>query len=93
MHLAVQAFVQAICPNPAFRKRSGNVNSLSDDDDGGNDGGNDDDDDDEWLNMDDLPDNDDEEAVDFEPGDLLGKILALINQVGFSLASSDSCHN
>ncbi|THG95548.1 hypothetical protein EW026_g6127 [Hermanssonia centrifuga] len=70
-----KVFVQAICPNPAFRKQSGNVNSLSDNDDGGND------DDDEWLNMDDLPDDDDKEAVNFEPGDLLGKILALINQV------------
>ncbi len=80
MHLAVQAFIQAICPNPAFRKHgaSGDDNDNDSDGDGDND---------EWLNMDDIPDDEEEDAVDFEAGDLLGKILALINQVRLSCST------
>lgn len=33
-----------------------------------------------------------DEAVDFEPGDVFGKILALINQVGLPLSSGVPTH-
>ncbi|THG95518.1 hypothetical protein EW026_g6148 [Hermanssonia centrifuga] len=79
MHLGAKAVIDAICPNPAFRKVKNVEDSNNDDtkDDG-------DDDDNEWIAVaeEEVPDDEEvNEAVDFDAGDLLGKILAFVNQV------------
>ncbi len=79
MHLGAKAVIDAICPNPAFRKVKNVEHSNNDDtkDDG-------DDDDNEWIAVaeKEVPDDEEvDEAVDFDAGDLLDKILAFVNQV------------
>lgn len=73
LHLAAGAFLQDIYPNAHFRKTLGNA-ELGDEND------------DDWINAMQSKGTEGEkeemdEVEDFEPGDLLGKILALINQV------------
>ena len=83
VHLGAAAFVKAVAPKMKnwTKNCTGSVEDANEDDD---------DNDKEWVAdwnwLDVIPD---EEAVDeeinFEPGDTLGKALALINQVSFVL--------
>ncbi len=77
IHLGAKAVIDAICPNPAFRK----VKKVED---SNNNDTEDDDDDNKWIAVaeEEVPDDEEvDEAVDFDAGDLLGKILAFVNQV------------
>jgi hypothetical protein len=86
-HLASKAFLEEICPTPSRYKRKAKsaVNEDADEE-------NFEDDpllDDEvaWLaslvNEAAAPEDEEiDEEMDFDPGDLLGKVLALVNQVG-----------
>ena len=73
LHLAAGAFLQEIYPNAHFRKSSDNT-EISDEDSN------------DWMNAmqskgTGVEKKDLNEEEDFDPSDLLGKILALINQV------------
>ena len=97
LHLASKAFIKAICPTPSSYKKkkkgSKNVGPIE-----GEDGNKEDEEDNEdneiaWLaGLCDLgPARDDEEiddVVDYEPNDLLGKVLALINQASNQTTSA-----
>jgi len=85
MHLASKAFIEDICPVPSRYKQKkaskSTTDTVQDDEE-------DDDEDDEvaWLAslVDEGAAPEDEEIddeMDFDPGDLLGKVLALVNQV------------
>ena len=82
IHLGVAMFVKAVGPKTKnwMKNCTASVEDADDEDD----------DDEEWVvdwnRLDVIPD---EEAIDeeinFEPGDMLGKALALINQVSLAL--------
>jgi hypothetical protein len=96
MHLASKAFIKEICPTPSHHKRKKVLKSTTDtrlDDEKG------DLDEEEglldnevtWLAslVDEaaaLEDEEIDDEIDFDPGDLLGKILTLINQVSLQLS-------
>ncbi|KIK78943.1 hypothetical protein PAXRUDRAFT_16598 [Paxillus rubicundulus Ve08.2h10] len=88
MHLAAKAFLQEICPNSQFKRSNGNNGKETGaEDENENEAGEADDED--WVNamQSEEPATEGEEVEEveeFEPGDLLGKVLALINQVRIS---------
>ena len=86
VHLGAKSFIESICPTPArfhptaHTSTSANhhttVEEVEDEDEDFLD---------DWLIQDSTAAADGEEVddpVDFEPGDLLGKVLAMVNQVG-----------
>jgi hypothetical protein len=90
MHLASKAFIEEICPTPSCYKPKKASKSTTDtvQDDEEYDDEEDDllDDEVAWLAslVDEGAAPEDEEIddeMDFDPGDLLGKVLALVNQV------------
>lgn len=94
MHLASKAFIEEICPTPSrYKKQSSKKPKHAvmdqEDDEEGEDDEDDDEDDEElaWLASlgSEAPAVEGKEVdddMDYEPGDLLGKVLALVNQVG-----------
>ena len=73
LHLAAGAFLQEIYPNSQFKRSSDNT-EPGDENNG------------DWVNAMQseeagVEEELDEEGEDFDPGNLLGKVLALINQV------------
>ena len=81
MHLASKAFLEEICPTPTRYKQKKKSQSTADVDDEY-----DDDDEVAWLAslVNEVAAPEDEEIddeMDYNPGDLLGKVLALVNQV------------
>jgi hypothetical protein len=82
MHLGAKSLLQEICPNPQFKRSIGNGGGTNADaEDEASDG-----DDEDWVNamQSEEPASEGEEVdevEEFEPGDLLGKVLALITQV------------
>ena len=69
IYLAAGAFIEAVCPTPAkFKRATADDEELADDDG-----------DDDWIDFD--VDEEIDNPVDFDAGDVLGKLLALINQV------------
>jgi hypothetical protein len=90
LNLGSKAFVEAICPTPSrYKQKTKKMRSTGNDEDIGSDSDDDEDDDElAWLASlacDTPTDNDKEvdEDMEFDPGDLLGKVLALVNQVRF----------
>lgn len=85
MHLAAKAFLEDICPNPA-RVKSKSKGQLKGEDE--------DEDDEDWVHAMELEEpalegEEVDEVEEFEPGDLLGKVLALITQVSLFFVASD----
>jgi hypothetical protein len=88
IYLAAKAFIDKVKPQMLRNKRSTKNSTASvkdvDDDDSDN---MDDDNDDwvlDWIQLDDLLDDEEmNNIVDFTTGDVLGKTLALINQVAY----------
>ena len=77
LHLAAKAVIETVCPAPSSfsKKRKTTVEDVNEDEDDGLD--------EEWMYDDDEleagvaePD-----VIDFDTGDVLSKLLALINQV------------
>lgn len=82
--LGASAFLQEISPSFPRNKRSTRKGTVTVEDVDDEEG--DDEDDEEWLAdweaLDDIPDDEEvDEPVDFTAGDVLGKALAMINQV------------
>lgn len=71
LHLAAKAFIETVCPSPSGRAhgKAATEDHAEDDDD----------DDEAWAA--DGDDGDDDDGTDFEAGDVLSKVLGLINQV------------
>jgi hypothetical protein len=89
IHLASKAFIEEICPTPSrFKKKKVRKAGLMADEDN-NEFEDDDevlDDEEAWLaslvnNAPGIEGEEVDEDIDFDPGDLLGKVLALVNQV------------
>jgi malonyl CoA-acyl carrier protein transacylase len=84
VYLSAKAFIEAVKPRAPMNKKSTKNGTVSVEDDAGEDI----DDDNTWT-MDWVERNpiaDDKEVdniIDFSPGDVLGKVLALVNQVRF----------
>ena len=92
LSLGSKAFIEAICPTPSQYKKKlkktrtpGDIGLDDEDDEGDKDEDDDEDDDEfEWLSSlaGNTPINNDmevDEDMEFDPGDLLGKVLTLIN--------------
>jgi hypothetical protein len=91
MHLASKAFLEEICPTPSRYKKNKPKRTTDTDNEG--DGEYDLDEEDDFLDdevewlaslVNETPAPEDEEIdeeMDYDPGDLLGKVLALVNQV------------
>ena len=85
LHLAAKAFLMDVCPTPLHFKKARSkgkaVNNEEEEEEEEEDGDHDED----WVNgflAEEAADNEEvDEVEDFEPGDLLGKVLALITQV------------
>src|ERR1700683_2336700 len=96
-HLASKAFLEEICPTPSHYKRKAKSTADTSNEDDGDDFEEEDDllaDEVAWLaslvNEAAAPEDEEvDEDMDFDPGDLLGKVLALINQVGLSVICSN----
>lgn len=96
IHLGAKSFIEAICPTPA-RLRKAKVSNVSESVPGNRKATVEDvedesellSEDDDWI-YEDLPSPGNEvevdDPVDFDPGDLLGKVLALVNQVCISFS-------
>jgi hypothetical protein len=93
MHLALKAFLEEICPTPSrYKKKSKRTTATENEGDGEHDLDEEDnflDDEVEWLAslVNEAPAPEDKEIdneMDYDPGDLLGKVLALVNQVSQS---------
>src|ERR1700685_2850114 len=99
-HLASKAFLEEICPTPSRYKRKAKATADTSNEDDGDDFEEEDDlldDKVAWLaslvNETAAPEDEEvDEDMDFDPGDLLGKVLALINQVGLSLICLNMMH-
>ena len=67
LHLAAKAFIETVCPSPSGRSggKAATVEEVDDDDD-------------PWVGDD---DGDVDDLTDYEAGDVLSKVLGLINQV------------
>ena len=74
LHLGAKAFLSDICPSPSQFKRSRAGRAIEEDEDTMEELG------DEGWNIT-AEDEEVDDVEDFEPGDLLGKVLALITQV------------
>jgi hypothetical protein len=86
IYLAAKAFIDKVKPQIPRNKRStkNGTASVEDVDDDDDDNVDDDNDDwvSDWIQLDDLPDDEEvDDVVDFTAGDVLGKTLALVNQV------------
>lgn len=83
VHLGAKAFIETLYPSKSTKKAKGS--DETDNGDTGDNEGNEAEDngEEDWtVDWDDLPEGEEvDEPVDFEPGDLLGKMLGLINQV------------
>jgi len=99
-HLASKAFLEEICPTPSRYKRKAKSTADTSNEDDGDDFEEEDDlldDEVAWLaslvNEAAAPEDEEvDEDMDFDPGDLLGKVLALINQVGLSVIYLNTMH-
>jgi hypothetical protein len=85
LHLGAKAFIEAICPTPPSSQKQ---KQKDEDEDEGED--EDEDLDEKWLSgfIETIEGEEIDEAVDFEPGDVLEKLLAFINQVSLLLLSA-----
>ncbi|KAG6903744.1 hypothetical protein DXG01_015214, partial [Tephrocybe rancida] len=73
IHLGAKAFIEAL--NPTIGKKKTQA-TVEDDDSSG------DDDDFDWDQLEAVPNNNEiDEPINFDPGDVLGKVLALITQI------------
>jgi hypothetical protein len=84
-HLEAKAFIEAIYSTPLLSQKQ---KQKDEDEDEGED--EDEDLDEKWLSgfVETIKGEEIDEAVDFEPGDVLGKLLAFINQVSLLLLSA-----
>ena len=98
IHLASKAFIEEICPTPSrYKKKVSKASTTTDNSDDDDEFEDDDellDDEEAWLAslVNDAPALEGEavdEDMEFEPGDLLGKVLALVNQVQYYLLIYD----
>ena len=84
IYLAVKAFIEELNPRPPKRKTSTKNGSASVEDADDDNDDNDDLDDwiEDWEQLDASSEDDNiDDVIDFSPGDVLGKVLAFINQV------------
>lgn len=82
VHLAAKAFIEAVSPNKSKKATVEDTNDADDADD--NDGDSKDDEDwtADWADIENVLDGVDiDPAIEFLPGDILSKVLTLINQV------------
>lgn len=92
VHLGAKTFIETIAPSPQKKRSTKNGTATVEDDKNGGKGDSDGEDEDEatwaadWEMLAEVSDDTEiDEAITFEPGDVLGKALALITQVIFIL--------
>ncbi|GLB42145.1 putative hAT family C-terminal dimerisation region [Lyophyllum shimeji] len=102
VHLGAKAFIEALHPKKfKIKKTAKRGTAVAEDSDTNDDNDDEEDEEDEewtadWAVMDNLPEGQEiDEPIDFDPGDLIGKVLAMINQRKLTLqrsAKKKGCH-
>ena len=88
VYLAAKAFIETVKPRtPKAKKKTTTKNGTASVEDVDEDEEEEENDDDwvvDWIQLDNVPDDEEiDDIVDFEAGDVLGKTLALVNQACF----------